>query len=475
MMRSEVANGSWLTPTRVAEVTGGRLLRNGPTALRVGIDSREVAAGDCFVAVPGQRFDGHAFVAAAAQRGAAGLVVGRVPGEVPGDAFLVLVPDTREALLALAAEHRRRATAVVVGITGSCGKTTTKDMLGSVLAATLPVVWSPKSYNNEIGVPLTLFALDAQSRAAVVEIGSNGPGEVARLARVARPDIAIVTCVAESHLQGLGTLAGVAKEKAALVAALRREGLAILNGDDPNVAAMAHATIGERVFVRVDREADWFATDVRFSGFGTTFRLRGEQTVTIPRLGSHNVHNALFAIAAATRIGVPLDATLDALTRIPQTQRRLEQKRAGSVTVWDDTYNMNPGSARAALKALEGVRGRGRSVVVFGEMLELGARSAELHATLGAEVARAGVDLLVVVGEGARPIAEGATAAGTDPERILAARDPIDALEQLLPQLRSGDTVLCKASRRVQLDRFVDGLLARAPSRPELQAGGGVS
>ena len=275
MIPAPLASEPWLSPARVAEICGGRLIRGGRPARRVTTDSRAVRGDECFIALPGERYDGHDFVAAAARLGAAGALIARPVPAVEGGAFLVLVDDTRQALRLLATEHRRKHAAKVVGITGSCGKTSTKDMLGEVLAAAMPTVASPKSFNNDIGVPLTLFAIEPSTRAAVVEIGSNGPGEVERLARIARPDVAIVTCVAESHLQGLGTVEGVAKEKSALVSMLREDGLAILNGDDPNVAAMAKATVARKVFVRIDREADWFATDVRFCGLGTTFLLQG--------------------------------------------------------------------------------------------------------------------------------------------------------------------------------------------------------
>jgi UDP-N-acetylmuramoyl-tripeptide--D-alanyl-D-alanine ligase len=298
-MRTELSRGSWLAPTRVAEVTGGRMLRAGTDALHVTTDSRNIKAGDLFVALAGDQHDGHAFAAEAARKGACGLLLARPVADVPSGTFVVVVPDTRKALLDLAGEQRRHTRARVVGITGSCGKTSTKDMLGQVLAAVMPTVASEKSFNNEIGVPLTLFAIRPGTKAAVVEIGSNAPGEVSRLARAVRPDVAIVTCVAESHLQGLGSVEGVAREKAALVSSLRKGGLAVLNGDDPNVAAMAKATIAKKVIVRVDHEADWFATDVRFCGLGTTFLLQGKRPVTLPRLGSHNVYNALFTLAAA--------------------------------------------------------------------------------------------------------------------------------------------------------------------------------
>ncbi len=468
MMKTELAAGPTLRAAEIARACHGRVVRGGGgAARRVVTDSRSTSPGDCFLALHGPRFDGHDFLRDACGRGAAGIVVDRAPARaaLPDGPFVVQVPDTLAALQALAARHRRACAARVVGITGSCGKTTTKDMLGGVLARCMPTVRSPQSFNNQVGVPLTLFLIEEDTRVAVVEIGTSEPGEVARLARVAAPDVAIVTCVAEAHLAGLGSLGGVAREKASLVAELKPEGLAILNGDDEACRAMAQATAARTVLVRLDREADWFATDARFHGMGTTFLLQGRRPVTLPRLGTHSVYNALFTVAAAVELGMELDQVLEGLCDLPPTSRRLEPRVAGGVTIFDDTYNMNPASARAGLRALVGLRGPGRRIAVFGGMLELGERSAELHRDLGAEVARAGVDLLLAVGAEAVPIAEGAAGAGMPAERVLRADGVGDALDLLLGLARTDDRVLCKASRRIELDRLVDGMVARLNER----------
>ncbi len=456
--------GTWLTPSAVAKAAGGDLLARGRSADGVVTDSRLDCQGQLFVALRGPNHDGHEHVAAALRKGVRGVVVDRPIEQVPGlagatGAFVVRVGDTGEALLRLAGEHRRRHRAKIVGITGSCGKTTTKEWLGGVLTRAMPTVRSPGSFNNRIGVPLTLFSIRPETRAAVVEIGTSAPGEIGTLTAIARPDIAIVTCVAAAHLQGLGSVEGVAREKALLPAGLGEDGLCILNGDDVSCRAMAAATRGRVRFVRLDAEADWFATDVQFHAFGTSFRLQGERSVTLPRLGTHNVYNALFTLAAAAELGVPEDVALQALSEVPPAARRLEPKCAAGITVFDDTYNMNPASARAGVQAIAGTPGPGRRIVVFGEMLELGASSEALHRELGAGTQAAGIDLLVTVGDGARPIAAGAIAAGMPTAAVISV-DTVDAAQALLQaQLRAGDRVLCKASRRVGLDRLVDGLL----------------
>ncbi|MEM7200500.1 MAG: UDP-N-acetylmuramoyl-tripeptide--D-alanyl-D-alanine ligase [Planctomycetota bacterium] len=465
MMRTELAAPpSVFRAPRIAKLSGGRVVRaSGGTALRVCTDTRQLRRGDCFIALVGDRFDGHDYLQQAFEAGAAGVVVSRPlrREDVPPGMFAVRVPDTLAALQAVAAGYRSEHPARVVGITGSCGKTSTKDMLGPVLERAMPTVRSPHSYNNQIGVPLTLFLLRPDTEAAIVEIGTSEPGEIARLASIAAPDIAIVTCVAEAHLQGLMSLSGVAAEKSALVQALRPDGVAILNGDDEACRAMAAATTARPVMVRIDREADWFATQARAHGMGTTFLLQGERPVTLPRLGTHNVYNALFTIAAAAEMGLDLDVALDALCALPPTARRLEPKVAGGVTVFDDTYNMNPASARAGLRALAGLAGSGRRVVVFGGMMDLGERSDELHQALGADVAAASVDLLVSVGDEAGLIVDGARTAGLSADRTWRASGVRDAVDALVEQLQPGDRVLCKASRGFELDRLVDGLVAR--------------
>lgn len=466
-------SGAWMTPARLAKCAGGRVQRSGAPAEDVCTDSRKVGEGTCFIAMVGAERDGHEYLSEAFARGAVGAIVSQKVDRdlVPEGRFIVRVPDTGAALLALAAEHRRRHDATVIGITGSCGKTSTKDILAHVLSAGMATVRSPQSYNNHVGVPLSLTQIRPETQAAVIEIGTNAPGEVAALTAVAAPDIGIVTCVSEAHLAGLGSLEGVAREKRSLVEGLRPGGVAILNGDDRACRAMAERVDGRTVMISASGEADWFATDIQFHGLGTVFKLQGERAVTLPRVGTHNVYNALFAIAAATELGMSLDAVLEALATIAPTNRRLECRECGDVTVVDDTYNMNPTSSRAALSALSGLVPNGRKIVVFGEMLELGEQSEALHRALGAEVAESGIDLLVTVGERAAVIAEGAEASGLPALAITRAEDLGDALERLVETVDSGDLVLVKASRSVGLDRLVDRLARKLGESYEAEPG----
>ncbi|MFK7741919.1 MAG: UDP-N-acetylmuramoyl-tripeptide--D-alanyl-D-alanine ligase [Planctomycetota bacterium] len=488
--RTSSGERGWFTARAVAKAVGGDVVQGGRTAATVGTDSRVDCTGQLFVALRGDNHDGHRYLGQAVAQGAVGLLVDRAAGDLSGllrdnrirgarEPFVVCVADTGKALLDLARDHRRRHRATVVGITGSCGKTSVKEWLGAVLAEAMPTVRSPGSYNNQIGVPLTLFQLRPETRAAVVEIGTNAPGEIAQLADVACPDIGIVTCVAPAHLEGLGSLEGVAHEKASLPARLPKGGLCILNGDDAACRAMARNTDAQVELVSVHREADWFATDVRFHALGTTFLLRGERPVTLPRLGTHNVYNALSVIAAAHRLGVPEDVVLHRLASVPSAARRLEPKMAGGVTIFDDTYNMNPESARSALQALAGLCAGGaagasqrkaRTVAVFGAMLELGSDSEALHRELGRQVVATKQDRLVCVGTEAAAIAAGAVAAGMPTASVQCVADVAEAHALLRDTLVEGDRVLCKASRGIALDRLVDRLQKDLAAR-ELRVG----
>jgi UDP-N-acetylmuramoyl-tripeptide--D-alanyl-D-alanine ligase len=475
----------WFTARSVAKATGGEVVQGGPTGQGVTTDTRVDGTGLVFVALRGERHDSHDYLDQAIAQGCVGLVVdrdvdlSRILREAKltraREPFVVKVADTGRALLDLAREHRRRSRAKVVGITGSCGKTSTKEWLGAVLASAMPAVRSPGSYNNQVGVPLTLFQLQDETRAAVVEIGTNAPGEIADLTDVVRPDIGIVTCVAPAHLEGLGSLEGVAREKSCLPQGLPADGLCILNGDDAACRAMAELTKARVELISVHRKADWYATDVRFHALGTTFLLQGERPVTLPRLGTHNVYNALAVIAAAHHLGVPEDEVLRQLAGVPSAARRLEPKHAGGVTIFDDTYNMNPESARSALQAMAGLQADGgRGIAVFGGMAELGADSVALHQKLGEQVVQSGQDRLVCVGADARAIADGAVAAGMPGDAVHCVDDVSGAHGLLRGMLRSGDRVLCKASRRVQLERLVDRLVGElGPSADAAEVHGG--
>jgi UDP-N-acetylmuramoyl-tripeptide--D-alanyl-D-alanine ligase len=429
----------------------------------VSIDSRSLQVGEAFFAIVGHRLNGHAFLGDAAARGAACVVVHALPDEPPASVPLVLVEDTTRALGRLAAWHRSRFHVPVVAITGSIGKTTAKELTAAVLATRWEVLKPASSFNNQWGLPLTLLRLGAEHGAAVVELGTNQAGEIATLAEIARPTIGVVTLVAAVHTEFLGSIEGVREEKAALVRALPPEGVAALNADDPRVASMAGETQSRVVTFGRTRGAMVSAVgDVTESEAGVAFTLEIDGLrlpVTLAFAGRHNVINALAAAAA----GVALDLSLAEIARGLSLARpvggRGVWKRAGEVTILDDTYNASPTSVRAALETLAGRRAGRRAVVVLGDMLELGALTDEAHREAGRLVAALPADELVGLGRAAALAVESARAAGLAESYHAASFE--DTVGHLLKRLAPGDVVLVKGSRGMRMERVVDALVAR--------------
>jgi UDP-N-acetylmuramoyl-tripeptide--D-alanyl-D-alanine ligase len=447
----------------VLDSTGAMLVRGDAQRLVHGVstDTRTLRPRALYLALSGPNFDGNAFARQAGERGAGGLLLRSGPdlrlADLPTDAPVAVHDAPLRALNDLASWHRARLSIPVVGITGSCGKTTTKNILRQLLEPHLQVVASPASFNNDVGVPHTLLLADPDTRALVVEIGTNAPGEIAALCRVARPTIGVITNIGASHLEKLGSIDGVAREKSALFASLPPDGLAVLNLDCRYAAELRSATSARVATISVEGEGEFDATDLWFHSGGTTFRLRGHE-VTSPLIGSHNVYNLLAALAAATGMGLPLEQLLPAVSRLEAGKRRMERRRFGDLTVFDDSYNANPDSARAAVRVLEGLHGSGRRVLVLGDMLELGDDAPELHHQIGCAAARADIDLLLLVGETTRATAAGALECGMAPERVLHLGSPAEALERIAGLVRAGDIVLVKGSRRMGLDALVDRL-----------------
>jgi UDP-N-acetylmuramoyl-tripeptide--D-alanyl-D-alanine ligase len=460
-----------MTPFRIQDVidaTGARLLRGNPKRLVHGVstDTRALKAGELFFALSGPTFDGNRFAREAIERGAAGSMLQESAGGAPPPGALELPRDTpvlvhaspRAALAKLATWYRRRLSARVVGITGSCGKTTTKNILIELLSSRWRTVGSPNSFNNDIGVPHTLFLADADTEALVVELGTNHPGEIAALCNIAQPDAGIITTIGASHLEGLGSVEGVAREKSQLAASIPEHGFCVLNADSTWTEWIKRETHAEVITFSLDGEGDLNATSVWFHGGGTTFRLDGRE-VTSPLLGLHNVQNLLAALAACRGLGLSLDDVLPSVSRLRAGRGRLDRIQCGRYTLIDDSYNANPESARASVRVLEGLHGHRRRVLVLGDMLELGASAGEMHFAIGAEAARSGLDLLVLVGELTRAAAAGALESGLAPERVVHVADTEEALMLVPSLLSSGDVVLVKGSRATGLDRLVKHLV----------------
>jgi UDP-N-acetylmuramoyl-tripeptide--D-alanyl-D-alanine ligase len=461
------------TARELAEVTGGRLIRASNRPVRgAAVDSRLVRPGQLFVALAGQRTDGHEFLGAAAAAGAAALVVSRDPAarelDALGDVTVLQVPDSLRALHALATAWRARFDPLVVGVTGSIAKTSVKEAIATVLAADRRTVRSEGNQNNEIGLPLTVLRLGPGDEAAVLEMGMYVGGEIRDLARIARPRIGVVTAVLGVHLSRIGTLDAVEDAKAELVEALPPDGVAILNADDPRVRRMAARTRARVTTYGFAPDADVGAEDVASSGLdGMRFTIRipsdrpGEAPrrapARIPALGRLSVHNALAGAAAGLAAGMAPDAVVAALAGGWAAPHRGRVVSAGGITIIDDTYNASPASMVAALELLSGLPGR--RVAVLGGMLELGDLAEAGHREVG-RAAAGTCALLCVVGAGAEGIAAGAAEAGMPADRIVRTSNRGDAETRLEALLRPGDVVLVKASRGIELELLVEALAA---------------
>lgn len=451
-----------LTAEDLVRLTGGRLLARSERAVRgAAVDSRLVAPGNLFVALPGERTDGHQHLGDAVRRGASALLVTRPVDDASalGDVTVIRVADAVAALGAVAAGWRRRFDPLVVGITGSIAKTSTKEAVAAVLSTTFHTLKTEGNQNNEIGLPLTVLRLGSGHDAAVLEMGMYAGGEIADLAAIGRPRIGVVTAVQAVHLSRIGTLEAIERAKGELIEALPASGTAVLNADDPIVDRMDRLAGSRVIRYGFSGHADVRAEAVVSAGFdGMRFRLvtpLGERDVAIPTLGRLSVHNALAAAAVGIVAGVTLDRIVAGLAGGWDAAHRTEVVRLRGATVIDDSYNASPGSVLAALDLLHDLPGR--HVAVLGEMLELGQGHDAGHLAVG-EAAASVAELLVVVGAHAGGIAVGATEAGLDPARVHHVTAPEAALDVLRPRLRDGDTVLVKGSRGVGLDRLVDAL-----------------
>lgn len=454
-----------VTADELVAITGGTLLaRSNRLILGGAVDSRLVEPGNCFVALPGERVDGHAFVGPALAAGAAAALVRAAPSAADlagADATIIRVDDPLAALQALATAWRLRFDPLVVGITGSIAKTSTKEAVAAVLGSAMPTLRNEGNLNNEIGLPLTVLRLRSEHRAAVLEMGMYVGGEISDLARIGRPEIGVVTAVQAVHLSRIGTLDAVERAKGELVEALPQDGVAVLNADDERVRRMTSRTAARSMTYGFAADADVRAEAVRSRGpLGMTFDLvtaTGRRPVEIPALGRLAVHNALAGAAVGIAAGLGLDTIIAGLGAGWSAPHRGQLVNAGQVTIVDDSYNASPGAVAAAIELLAGMPGR--RIAVLGEMLELGDEHVAGHRRVG-EAAAAVADRLVVVGDGAGEIAASARDAGLDSSAIVAVSDRDAARTALLELLEPGDVVLVKASRGVELDVLVDDLVA---------------
>ena len=452
----------------VVDWTGGDLLQGQETARfdGVSIDSRTVAPEQLFVAIQGPTHDGHLFVEGALSSGAAGLLIerGRALSVAAKSAPLVIaVDDTTRSLGALAAGHRRSFEGPLVAITGSNGKSTTKEMCAAILSQSGTCLKNRGNLNNEFGLPLTLLEREADHRTLVVELGTNHRGEIASLAAIARPNVAVLTNVGTAHIEFLGSRDEIAAEKGDLIAALDEDAVAVLNADDHRVMAQA-----ERTRARILRSGQHAEAEVRAERItslgerGFAFDLVTDTDhvpVHVAGLGEPTVWNALAASAAALAAGAPLASVSQGLARYQPMSGRMERvSLPRNIILINDTYNANPQSMEVALRSLTELKGKSRGVAVLGDMGELGSSAGAAHRATGTLVAELGLDFLFALGEFAAEIAEGATEAGMNPDRVHVGTSHDETSGELRRILQGDDWVLVKGSRSMQMERVVEAL-----------------
>jgi UDP-N-acetylmuramoyl-tripeptide--D-alanyl-D-alanine ligase len=474
-------NGQLLpwTTNEILKATEGELLCGDKTQgfKKVCIDSRSIDPNDLFVAIVGEIHDGHAFISDVVEQGARGLMVSSEKArDFPISAWqtrniaCVAVRDTTRALGDLAAFHRARTNAALVAITGSNGKTTTRQMTVAVVARKYNTLATVRNYNNQIGVPLTLLRLAPEHRWAVVELGTNSPGEIARLAQICTPDIGVITNVGPAHLEGLGSLDGVMREKGQLLDHLKAKGKAVLNADDRRVSKIADNTKQDVLFFGFSEKAAIRATAVNEKASGISFSLDLPQesvTVDLKVAGHFMVVNALAAAAVGYLLELPAAEIKAGLETFEPAWGRMNiLQTASGIHVIDDTYNANPDSMKAAITTLASLRANNRSVFVAGDMLELGAQTEALHRQVGVWAATANINKLLVTGEYADAVAGGAEEAGMQSKNIFTGSQE-KILEALKDFLKPGDWVLVKGSRGAHMDTIVEGLKKWAGAKPK--------
>jgi len=488
------------TATEIVSATGGRLIRGDPaqTVPGLSIDSRTIRPGELFLAIRGERFDGHQFVYDALGRGACGVVVNvsahRIPKTSEEEALLrgkilVGVTDTLAALQELSRFHRRRWSLPVIAVTGSNGKTTTKEMTAGILAERYVTLKNEGNLNNQIGVPLTLLRLTARHQAAVLEMGISRPGELRRLCEVAIPRMGLITNIGPTHLETLGSLEAVASAKAELLAALSpSEGVAILNRDDPFYAYLRSRAPGRVVTFGLSPDADVSAGEIRETdsvtpmaltcvpsivGIGRSDRGSGRAgtdaqrsigsdririLVAVQTVGRHNALNAAAAAAAGLVLGCEPEEIKRGLEAFRPVAMRSELIGWEGRTLLYDVYNANPASVQAALETLSRFAGQGRRIAVLGDMLELGAATTDAHRQIGRAVASSGIHALITLGSLGAVIAEEARAQGLDRDRVRVCQDPSQVAQALKEMTESGDVILLKGSRGMRMERILNGL-----------------
>lgn len=457
----------------ILDSTGGTLISGDPGKVfsEISIDSRTIKRGDLFIALRGMRFDGHQFVKEAMEKGGEGVIIeneslGEKEVLDPRGKTVIVVGDTLRALGDIAHWWRKKHPIPLIAVVGSNGKTTTKEIIATLLEGSFRVLKTSGNRNNLIGLPLTLLDLGPKHNIAVVEMGMNVKGEIRRMTEIANPDVGLITNISEAHLEGLGTFEELIKAKGELWDTMRPDGVIVVNQDDGHVMKLAERYPGKKVTFGLEVTSDVMAKEIRIEGSkGVRFTLNltgGEVEVFFPMMGIASIYNALAGTAVASVFGVPREKIIKRLEGFKPFSMRMEIIQMGNgATIINDAYNANPKSMELALKALSEVKDRRRGIAVLGDMLELGQFSDEAHASIGEKVASLGVDLLFTLGERAEIIAQKARQAGLNEDRVVVSMDHQDLLIRLKKTIKRGDWILVKGSRALSLEKVVLGLMGK--------------
>lgn len=450
--------------SEIIEATGGIIAGEDKDMILTGIstDSRRIEPGCLFIPLKGENFDGHDFIAGAFEKGAAAALTHREMQHFPGK-ILIRVDDTLKALHEIASCYRRRFDIPFVGITGSVGKTSTKEMVACALGARYNVLKNEGNLNNEVGVPLTMFRLGPDHEAAVVEMGMSGFGEIRALAGIVRPHVGIITNIGISHIEKLGSRQNILKAKLELLEGMQPDGLLILNGDDVLLSGVRNLLKVRTVSYGLDESLDYHAGNIRSKGEnGVDFDITiggSEYTVHVPAPGVHNVYNALAALAAGCELRIPAEELIRGIANYSPGKMRLNVIKSGGMTIINDAYNSSPQSVKAAIAVLDEVEAA-RRILVLGDMLELGEWSTGAHRETGVHACGSKADMIITVGTAAADIAKGAVEAGFASDRAVTLRDNDEAIGFLKEFVRPGDAILVKGSRVMRMEEIVSALIS---------------
>lgn len=450
----------------IMHATGGSMLRGQRETIFNGVstDSRQIVKGNLFVPLKGDKFDGHDFIATAVGAGAAGFLIQSGSEHTLQQTFeettVIAVEDTLTALGDIAHFWRKKHRATIMAITGSSGKTTTKEMIAAIAGLTKKVMKARGNYNNLIGLPLSILRIDDRHEIAILEMGTNAPGEIGRLTRIAEPDIGLITNIGPAHLEGLKTLDAVRDEKCDLFRNMPDAGIAVINIDDKKLLISEKEWGGQKITFGLNENADVSAYGIKKNGRqGTTFTIRMakfQQDITMATVGIHNIYNALAAAASSCALGIEYPTICQGLTAFQPISGRMEIQRLNNgAFIINDTYNANPASFRAALETLKDLKGNHRSIVIMGDMLELGERAEEMHESIGSLMADTEVGIIFLRGRLSPATAAGASKKHMPKEKIIFFEAPDEIIPRLLSYVKKGDCILVKGSRQTKMEDTV--------------------